>query len=77
MAHSGWRITAQVTDQIINTQANQTQTGVQVYFSTGVGNQGSVFVPNEQYNQHTVRNMVEAAAHLIDGIGSLSAGPAE
>lgn len=72
MAHSGWRVTQQVTDQIINTQAGLTQTGVQVYYATGEGNEGSVFVPNQQYKEHVVRGMLEAGATLLDTIGKMS-----
>ncbi len=75
MAHSGWRVTDQATDQIVNTPGNQTQTGVQVYFVTGDGNTGSIFVPNQQYKAATVHSMVNTAAHLIDGIGKLHNGP--
>lgn len=77
MAHSGWRVTSQATDQIVNTPGNQTQTGVQVYFVTGAGNEGSVFVPNQQYNSKTVHTMVNDAAHKIDSVGQLHNGPQE
>lgn len=75
MAHSGWRITSQATDQLVNTPGNQTMTGVQVYFVTGAGNEGSVFVPNQQYNPMTVHSMVNTAAHTIDSVGELHNGP--
>lgn len=77
MAHSGWRVVSQATDQIVNTPGNQTVTGVQVYFVTGAGNEGSVFVPNQQYNAKTVHEMVNASAHTIDGVGQLHNGPQE
>jgi hypothetical protein len=77
MAHSGWRVTAQVTDQIINTDAGQTVTGVQVYFVTGDGNSGSVFIANRHYGSAKhVRAVLHAAAQQLDSIGQLSAGPA-
>lgn len=75
MAHSGWRIVSQQTDQIVNTPGNQTVTGVQVYFTTGDGNEGSVFVPNQQYKPDTVHSMVNTQAHLIDSVGKLHNGP--
>lgn len=70
----GWRITLQASDQYQTNAANVTQVGVQVYFITGDGNEGSVFVPNQQYNVATVRKMVEAAATLVDEVGRLSSG---
>lgn len=75
MAHSGWRVTSQVTDQIINTDAGKTETGVQIYFVTGDGNEGSIFVANRHYGDHKhVRNRLHAAAQQIDSIGALFSG---
>lgn len=71
--HSGWRVTQQITDQIINTAGGLTQTGVQVYFVTGNGNEGSVFVPNQIYAKtETVRRLVAAAATQLDDVGRLA-----
>jgi len=75
MATSGWVITGQVTDQVRNTQAGQTVTGVVVYFITGDGNEGSVFIDNARYNQQNVFTAVHDQAALIDGVGKLSEGP--
>ncbi len=74
MAHSGWRVTGQATDQVINTDAGKTETGVYVYFVTGDGNSGVVFVANRHYNHKTVKKVVDAQAHLIDTVGNLAAG---
>lgn len=70
----GWIVTAQVTDQVIVTDAGQTDTGVQIYFTTGEGNSGSVFVSYRHYGdrQH-VKGVIHAMAHLIDDIGKLHA----
>lgn len=73
--HSGWRITAQLTDQIDNTNAGQVITGVRVYFVTGNGNEGEVFIPNIHYNAKTVEQAVHNAASNLDGIGALHSGP--
>lgn len=45
--------------------------GVQVYFTTGNGNTGSVFVPEAKYTAANVSNMIGAKAKLIDEIGAL------
>lgn len=71
---TGWRITDQVTDQVQNTRAGATVTGVMVYFTTGEGNEGSVFIANQHYNAKHVRSAVQAQANLIDEIGGLSHG---
>lgn len=74
MANSGWKITDQVTDQVQNTRAGATITGVQVYFVTGDGNEGSVFVMDQHYTAPNVRKAVQAKANLIDEVGALSHG---
>lgn len=75
MHHSGWRVTSQLTDQVIVTQAGQAVTGVQIFFTTGDGNEGSVFVAQNHYNPKTVKPLIHAQAGLIDTIGQDSSGP--
>lgn len=70
--HSGWVVTSQVTDQIINTNAGQTVVGTYVYFITGDGNEGSVFVPDVHYSAKTVTAMIEARADVLDEVGRLA-----
>lgn len=69
----GWVVTAQVTDQVENNQANQTITGVRVYFTTSQGNDGVVFIPNNHYSPKNVHARVAAQARLIDEVGRLTA----
>lgn len=71
--HSGWTVTAQVTDQIINTNAGQSVVGTYVYFITGDGNEGSVFVPDVHYSAAKVKAMIEAKADLLDSVSRLAA----
>jgi hypothetical protein len=70
--HSGWIVTSQLTDQVIVTAAGQAVTGVQVFFITGNGNEGSVFIANNHYTPKVVRPAIHAAAAQIDTIGQLS-----
>lgn len=74
MAESGWRVTDQVTDQVQNTRAGATVTGVMVYFITGDGNEGSVFIANQHYNAKNVRRAVQSHANLLDEVGALAHG---
>lgn len=74
MAESGWRIVDQVTDQVQNTRAGATVTGVMVYFITGEGNEGSVFIVNQHYNAKNVRKAVQTQANLLDEVGNLAHG---
>lgn len=71
-ARSGWTITSQLADQFENTNAGQTVLGVRVYFITGNGNEGSVFVPDNLYTTKNVQERVRKRAQLIDEVGELS-----
>jgi hypothetical protein len=75
MHHSGWRVTSQLTDQVIVTAAGQAITGVQIFFITGDGNEGSIFVANNHYSPKVVKPLIQAQAALIDTIGNDSSGP--
>jgi len=71
--------TWQVTGQTEYTQVGQTGppvAGVKVFFTTGQGHSGSVFLPSAQYNAANVRAAVQAAAVNMDQVGSLTSGPA-
>lgn len=72
MHHSGWTVTAQLTDQVIVTAAGQAVTGVQIFFITGDGNEGSVFIAQNHYNPKVVKPAIHAQAALIDTIGKLN-----
>ena len=66
-----WRVTGQVE----YTQVGQTGPpvpGVKVFYITGQGHSGSVFVPQDVYNAAHVRDAVAAAAARMDAIGSLT-----
>jgi len=69
-----WEVTSVQPDQTINTDANQTVVGAYVYFKTGHGNSGNVFIPNNQFNKETVAEKVRAAAKQLDEISRLSEG---
>jgi len=69
--------TWQVTGQTEYTQVSATGppvNGVKVFYQTGQGHTGSVFVPYSQYNAQNVTNLVSQAAAQMDTIGSLSSG---
>jgi hypothetical protein len=67
----------QVTGQTEYTQVGATGppvAGVKVYFTTGQGHSGSVFLPAASYNVANVRAAVAAQAEQMDAVGSLSSG---
>lgn len=72
-----WEITAQATNQVTVNQASNVVEGVIVYFRTGEGNEGSVFVPNAVYNVTRVKAMVSEAARKLDDVGRLAVRPGE
>jgi hypothetical protein len=72
-AHSGWTVTAQVTDQVINTNAGQTVVGTYIYIVTGEGQEGSVFVPDTIYHDvKKVTAMLRAKAIQLDAVAKLA-----
>jgi hypothetical protein len=69
-----WQITGQATDQVINTPAGRTLVGVQVFFLTGDGNEGSVFMPNNLYNEKNVHAAIRKQATVLDRVGQMTEG---
>jgi hypothetical protein len=72
VARLSWNITSQVNGQTVNDNAGNTIVGAYIYFRTGEGNQGVVFVPDNQRTEAKVKEVVHAEAQLIDGIGRLA-----
>jgi hypothetical protein len=50
----------------------QVQEGFRVMFTTGKGQQGSVFVPKARYTPDNVRAEIAAAAHQLDQVADLT-----
>lgn len=67
-----WQVTGQVHDQVIPTDAGQALTGTYVYFTTGIGEQASVFVEDKVYSKQEVEARVKAHAERVDNIRVLS-----
>jgi len=68
----GWTVTGQVTDQAINNNSGQTVVGTYVYFVTNQGQEGSVFIPDGQYNQKNVTEAIRVKAKALDEVFNLS-----
>lgn len=69
---SSWQVTDQVTDQVITTNAGQVVVGTYVYFLTGDGHRGSVFVPDDHYAVGNISKMIAAKAAILDEVGKLA-----
>lgn len=70
---TSWQVTGQAERTDIAADGTPVR-GMTVYFTTGAGHQGSVFVPAAQYTADNVRAMIAAAAARMDEIGSLTSG---
>lgn len=69
----GWFVTRQEPDQVSFAAPGDPQYGVNVFFTTAAGNNGSVFVPNARY--HDVKGIhaaIEHAARLADSVSRLT-----
>jgi hypothetical protein len=69
---SGWTITGQTQGSVVN-DSGQVVQGVNVFFRTGNGTSGSVFVPQNLYSVDNVRTMIAQQAATIDAIDNLTA----
>lgn len=67
-----YTVTRQEPDSYDFTVPGNPVLGTIVYFTTGEGNQGSVFLPAAQYTVANVRKQVEAKAKLIDNVGNIT-----
>lgn len=68
---NGWQVNAQqeTTELALN---GAFVSGRRVYFTTGAGNTGSVFLPDQAYTVDNVRAAIEQQATKLDAIGALS-----
>lgn len=67
-----WRVTADTPDQYDFDSGGSPVLGHRVSFITGLGNRGSVFVPNDHYNPGAVKTLVHAQAVTADSVASLT-----
>jgi len=68
-----WKVTGQTEYTQVATTGPPVQ-GVKVFYTTGQGHSGSVFVPYSQYNQANVRAAINQAAATMDAVGQLTGG---
>ena len=71
MAAGTWRVIRQEADTFDFQHPGSSAIGTLVYFETGEGNDGSVFIPDNRLNTKVARQMLAAAAMLRDEIGAL------
>lgn len=65
-----WSVTGSTETREIAPDGTPVQ-GVRVYFTTGLGQSGSVFIPQNQFTVVNVRAAVSDKAVLLDQVASL------
>lgn len=69
---TSWQVTGQVPDQIETAQDGTTVTGVRVRFTTGLGEQSTVFIDNQLYSDvGAVARAIQRKADLVDQVRQL------
>jgi hypothetical protein len=72
MAKTTWSVTSVAVDQFDTSTANQVVPGSYVYYRTGEGNDGVVFIPATRFGDKTkVTNDIRASAQHLDSIAAL------
>jgi hypothetical protein len=66
-----WRVTGQLDNQYSNDGSGTPVLGHIVSFLTGNGDRGSVFLPEDRFNDVNVRNAINAKAKVIDAVAGL------
>lgn len=67
-----WQVERVLVDQTTNTPAGDTVVGSLVYYVTGDGNHGVVFVPNDRFNAKNVADAIRPDARRLDEVAALA-----
>lgn len=67
-----WTVTGDAPDQFSPDNTTNPKLGHVISFITGNGNRGSVFVPNDHYNEAAVRAIIQPQADEADKIAVLT-----
>lgn len=68
---AAWRVTSQQETREQDVTGNYAD-GWRIYFTTGAGHNGSVFVPVQLYQPARIADLIGQAAANIDAIGNLT-----
>jgi hypothetical protein len=69
-----WTVTRQAADQVNIESNGDPVTGTRIFFQTGLGNTGSVFVTDANYhNTAGVKSAIQAQANQMDAVSALHA----
>jgi hypothetical protein len=67
-----WQVTSQTVDQTTNDAAGNTLVGSYIYYQTGRGNTGVVFVPKNLLTEDHVKKVIHEDAKTLDTIGLMN-----
>lgn len=69
---ASWTVTGDLPDQFSSTPGQTPVLGHQISFVTANGHRGSVFVPEDRYNEETVRAVIQPKADTVDAVNALT-----
>lgn len=69
---ASWTVTGDLPDQYSSTPGQLPVLGHAISFVTANGHRGTVFVPEDKYNEATVRAVIQAKADTVDTINALT-----
>ena len=75
LMHSGWQVTSVDSTAYTTNVKGDTVFGSRVAFATSAGNNGSVFIPNDQLSVDFVTAEINKRAAMMDSIAQLSQPP--
>lgn len=67
-----WQVERVLVDQTINTPAGDTIVVNYIYYVTGDGNHGVVYVPVDRFNEKNVADAIRPDAKRLDAIAALA-----
>jgi hypothetical protein len=67
-----WKVTSVATDQTVTDQSNNVVIGSYIYYFTGNGNRGVVFIDNDHLKPDNVQTAIRTDARNLDAIAALA-----
>ena len=75
IAHTGWQVTSIDPSAYVVDAKGDPMYGARVRFTTGAGNQGSVWLPEGTLTPANAAELINVQAALLDQVGYLSSPP--
>jgi len=75
IAHTGWQVTSIDPSAYVVDAKGDPMYGARVRFTTGAGNQGSVWLPEGALTPANAAELINVQAALLDQVGNLASPP--